>query len=139
ELKGTFALGDTGSNAVLMTVDVALGKIYFFKIPSGGRGRLLLFDINTFLPLGDVPIEYKVDPVEGLSFEYSSLVRWGQNGLAFRTTSHVTLIQSAIIGPGVFPTPTPRPSPTPTPSPTPQLPTFIRKMELPARDVVYSA
>ncbi len=139
ELKGTFSLGDTGSSPVLMTVDIALGRVYFFIIPSGGRGRLSVFDINTFLPLGDVPIEYKADPVEGLSFEYSSLVRWGQNGLAFRTTSHVTLIQSALIGPGAVPAATPTPSPTPSPSPTPQLPTFVRQIDLPARDVVYNS
>jgi hypothetical protein len=39
ELKGTFALGETGGNPVLMTVDAALGRAYFFIIPSGGRGR----------------------------------------------------------------------------------------------------
>lgn len=138
ELKGTFFLGDTGSNPVLMTVDVALGRAYFFVVPSGGQGRLNVYDINTFLQLGSTPIEYKVDQIEGLSFEYSSLIRWGQNGLAFRTTSHVTIIQSALVGPGTVPAPTPTPSPTPSPSPTPQLPTFIRQVDLPARDIVFN-
>lgn len=139
ELKGTFTIGDTGSNPVLMTVDLALGRAYFFIIPSGGRGRLSVFDLNTFLPMGETPIEYKVDTSGVLPFEYSSLVRWGQNGLAFRTSSHVTIIQTALIGPGPFPAATPTPSPTPSPSPTPQLPTFVRQIDLPARDVIYNA
>ncbi|HEV2860519.1 MAG TPA: Calx-beta domain-containing protein [Pyrinomonadaceae bacterium] len=138
ELKGTFVLGETGSSGNQMAVDTAVGRAYFFTIVSGVQGRLSVYDINTFLPLGTIPVQYKVDPVEGLSFEYSSLVRWGENGLAFRTTSHVTIIQSALIGPGAFPNPTPTPSPTPVPSPTPQRPTFIRQVELPVRDVVYS-
>jgi hypothetical protein len=70
ELKGTFFLGETGSNPVLMTVDVALERAYFFIIPSGGRVRLSVFDINTFLPVASTPIEYKFDPVEGLPAEY---------------------------------------------------------------------
>jgi DNA-binding beta-propeller fold protein YncE len=137
ELKGTFSLGDPGSSAPLMTVDVALGKAYFF-MPSLLRVRV--FDINTFLPLGDIPVQYKSEPVEGVQFfEISSLLRWGQNGLAFRTPSHVTIVQSALIGPGNLPSPTPTPAPTPTPSPTPQLPTFVRQIDLQVRDVVYSS
>jgi hypothetical protein len=122
-----------------MTVDVALGRAYFLSIPSGQQGRLSVFDINTFLSLGVAPVEIKSDPVENQLFEFSSLVRWGQNGLAFRTSSHVTIIQNGLIGPGPFPAPTPTPSPTPSPSPTPQLPTFIRPIELPVRDVVYNS
>ncbi|MDQ3806173.1 MAG: DUF4214 domain-containing protein, partial [Acidobacteriota bacterium] len=110
ELKGTFSLGETGSGPNLMTVDVALGRAYFFLLPSGGRGRVSVFDINTFLPLGEFPVQYRADAVEGLSFEFSSLVRWGQNGLAFRTASHINIIQSALIGPGAFPAPTPTPA-----------------------------
>jgi hypothetical protein len=138
DLKGTFSIGDTGSNPVLMTIDVALGRAYFFVVPSGGRGRIKVFDINKFLEIGETPVEYKTDPVPGLSFEYSSLLRWGQNGLAFRTTSHVTIIQSELIGPGTVPAPTPTPTPTPTPSPTPQLATFARTVKLTVNDFVQS-
>ncbi|HEY6804279.1 MAG TPA: Calx-beta domain-containing protein [Pyrinomonadaceae bacterium] len=137
DLKGTFSLGETGSNPALMTVDVAQGRAYFFIVPSGIQGHISVFDINTFLEIGEAPVEYKVDSVPGLSFEYTSLVRWGQNGLAFRTTSHVTVIQSALIGPG--PVPAPTPSPTPSPSPTPQATTFLRQVDLPVRDVVYNS
>src|SRR6266516_692530 len=50
-----------------------------------------------------------------------------------------TQIESSLVSAsGAVPTPTPTPSPTPTPTPTPYVPTFVRQVNLPANDLVYS-
>jgi hypothetical protein len=116
-----------------MTVDAALGRAYFLTIQSGVTGVLRVYDINTFVPLGQVTISN----IPGAT-QFSSLVRWGENGLAFRTATHVMLIQSSLINPsGSVPAATPTPSVTPTPSPTPQAATFGRLVDVPVNDVVY--
>ncbi|HEX7312976.1 MAG TPA: Calx-beta domain-containing protein [Pyrinomonadaceae bacterium] len=137
-LKGTFAVGSVGQNT-LIAVDEALGRAYFLTVPTGLTAQLSVFDLNTFLPIGRLTINnigYTQNP-DG--FQISSLVRWGENGLAFRTTTHVMLIQSALVNPsGAVPDPTPTPTATPTPSPTPQAPTFVRQFNLPVNDFAYS-
>jgi hypothetical protein len=123
-VKGTF----TGASGIVMAVDPAIGRA--FLLSSGFPSTLRAYDINTFLPLGSITIQ-------GINGTPTSLVRWGTNGLAFRTTSNqVFLIQSALVDPsGSVPEPTPTPSPTPSPSP-PYIPTFARKLDLQANDLV---
>ena len=126
-VKGVFS--NTGSNGS-MALDSAAGRIYFLS-DSGFSTTLRAFDINTFLPLGSVTIS-------GLNGSPGSLARWGSNGLAFRTPTQIFLVQSALVNPGdAVPAATPTPSPTPSPSP-PYIPTFTRKLDLAANDLVFN-
>jgi sugar lactone lactonase YvrE len=123
-VRGTYSGGGTS-----MAVDSAHGRIFFL---SGFSGLTLrAFDINTFLPLGSINIQ-------GVNGTPSSLVRWGPNGLAFRTSSNqVFLIETALVDAGIpVPSSTPTPSPTPSPAP-PYVPTFVRRVDLTTNDLVY--
>jgi hypothetical protein len=128
ELVGTFSGVSFGSTHA---IDVANGRAYFLT-DQGTTAQIKAFDLATFLPLGFVNIS-------GLTGSPGSLVRWGTNGLAFRTTSRqVFLIETALVDPNVpIASPTPTPSPTPSPSP-PYIPTFVRRVDLPANSLVYS-
>ena len=125
----------------LMTVDAAAGRVYFLTSDSsfGSIWKLVAYDMNTFLPLGYATLT-------GIVGEPSDLVRWGTNGLAFRTGSsfssttegRVVLVQTALVDASqAVPIPTPTPTATPTPTPA-YVPTFVRKVGLPAGDVVYN-
>jgi hypothetical protein len=132
-LKGTFTAPELRFNSI-MTVDPTLGRAYFLTNPSSSTSTLRVFDINTFQLIGEATIQ------NTFGFQNARLVRWGQNGLAFRMATQVVLIQSTLVNPsGAVPAPTPTPSPTPFPSPTPQATTFTRLIDLPVNDVVYHA
>ncbi|HJT68437.1 MAG TPA: Calx-beta domain-containing protein, partial [Pyrinomonadaceae bacterium] len=135
-LKGTFTATapDLRSNSI-MTVDTTLGRAYFLTNTGGANSTLRVFDINTFQLIGLAIIQN----VPGF-FSGARLVRWGENGLAWRLANQVVLIQSTLVNPsGAVPAPTPTPSPTPVPSPTPQAATFVRTIDLPINDVVYQS
>ncbi len=142
-LLGTFP--DVGPGA-LVVPDSTVGRVYFLTngIP-GGNGTLTLkaYDMNTFVPLGSLSIS-------GVSGTPTSLVRWGANGLAFRTGNNPSssnpspnadqlyLIQTSLIPssePVPTPTPTPSPTPPPTPSPTPAV--SIRQVALPSNEIIF--
>jgi sugar lactone lactonase YvrE len=127
-VKGTFSGLGFGN---LMAVDPSRGRVFFLTNPSF-NWTLRAYDINTFLPLGSVTIL-------GVNGTPTSLVRWGTNGLAFRTTNgQIFLIQTALVDPSSsVPSPTPTPSPSPSPSP-PYIPTFVQKLDLQANDLVIS-
>ncbi|HEX7317542.1 MAG TPA: Calx-beta domain-containing protein [Pyrinomonadaceae bacterium] len=126
----------------LMAVDAAAGRVYFLigDSFSSSSWKLVAYDMNTFLPLGYATLS-------GIVGEPTDLVRWGTNGLAFRTgpsfssssvEGRVVLIQTALVDDSqAVPTPTPTPAATPTPTPA-YVATFIRKVSLPAGDVVYN-
>jgi hypothetical protein len=84
------------SSTPLVAVDAGLGRAYFV-----GAGELRVYDINTFLLIGKATLEgigfTPATPNESLRI--SSLVRWGDNGLAFRTNSHVVILRSTLINP----------------------------------------
>ena len=129
ELVGSFSLG--GAFDAPHVIDSANNRAYFLL---GGNPTVQIkaFDLNTFLPVGFISIS----GVSGLS---GSLVRWGSNGLAFRTNDRqVFFIETALVNAGVpVASPTPTPSPTPSPSPA-SFPTFVRRINIPANDLVYS-
>jgi len=127
-LVGTFSGVGIG---VIHAVDSANGRVYFLGT-DGLTFQLRAFDINTFLPLGFI----NIGGVKGIP---GSLVRWGTNGLAFRTSSRqVFLIETALVNSSVpVASPTPTPSPTPSPSP-PYIPTFVRRVNLAANNIVFS-
>jgi len=128
-LVGTFS--GSGFGAQSFALDTANGRIFFLISDFFGPTQIRAFDINTFLPLGFIDLP----GVTGVG----SLVRWGTNGLAFKTANRqVFLIQSPLVNSSVsIPAPTPTPSPTPSPSP-PYIPTFIRRVDLRTNNIVYS-
>ena len=114
----------------LHAVDSANGRAFFLVLGSSGI-QIRAFDINTFLPVGFIN-------VSGTLGFPTKLIRWGTNGLAFITDRQVVLIETALVNASVpVPSPTPIPSPTPSPSP-PYIPTFVRRLNLPANNLVYS-
>jgi len=90
--EGTSSI--SGSN---VRPDSTVGRIFFLPRSSNcGPISLLAFDQVTFQPVASVPIQ-------GLSCvssfpDISSLIRWGGNGLAFRTAAGaVVLLNTALI------------------------------------------
>jgi sugar lactone lactonase YvrE len=119
----------------LVAVDAAHGKVFFLVSgTTSGSAQLRAYDINTFLLVGAVTIT-------GVSGTPTSFVRWGANGVAFRTDSKsVYVVQTALIDDAApVPQATPSPTPSPTPTPTPVIiPTFVRQVNLPANDLIYN-
>jgi hypothetical protein len=128
-LLGTFF----GANSQAFVPDSAAGRAYYLTSGPGSSFILRAFDINTFVQLGSLVID-------GVSGTPTSLLRWGPNGLAFRTdNSQLFIVQTSLIPSAEpIPTPTPIPSPTPTPSPSPSAATFARIISLTTNDLVYN-
>ncbi|MDQ3712621.1 MAG: FG-GAP-like repeat-containing protein [Acidobacteriota bacterium] len=127
-LLGTFS----GANSQAFIPDKSVGRAYYL-VREGSTNVLTLkaYDINTFTPVGSLPIQNVGDA--------TSLVRWGANGLAFRTSDNQLIIIQTSLIPSSEPIPTPTPTVTPTPTPTaPYIPTLIRRINLPANDLVYN-
>jgi Calx-beta domain/Domain of unknown function (DUF4214) len=135
ELVGTF-VGASTFGASSHVIDVANNRAFFLRSEFiNGQGlstQIRAYDLNTFLLVGFVDIP-------GLTGGPGNLVRWGTNGLAFRTFDRkIFLIETPLVNASV-PVASPTPTPTPTPSPTPPyIPTFVRRVELPANSLVYS-
>jgi hypothetical protein len=133
-VKGSFT--NLGTGTAIMTTDSALGRAFFLTSNFSGPATIRAYDLNTFVPLGTITIDLALS---GIQDGPTSLVRWGSNGLAFRTANKVFLVQSSLVSSsGAVPTPTPIPSPTPSPTPTPYIPTFVNQLNLPANDLVYN-
>ncbi|HKS29654.1 MAG TPA: Calx-beta domain-containing protein [Pyrinomonadaceae bacterium] len=137
-LLGTFPGVDNGA---LLVPDADAGRVYFLRGNlSNNQAELRAYDMNTFLQVGSVMIPNVVGTP-------SSLVRWGKNGLAFRsgdstnnqlTSGQITIVQTSLI-PSTEPVPpplaSPTPSPTPTPAPTPE--NSVTQIPLPSTDLIY--
>ena len=85
-LLGTFQF-QAGFDPRSVAADAALGRA-FFLISNSATTRILAFDLNTFALTGSITL-----PAQGLSSTLSSLIRWGDNGLAFRTATQVFTLQ----------------------------------------------
>jgi sugar lactone lactonase YvrE len=130
-IVGTFAGLNSGFFPPLIAIDAPNNRVFFLTGQSP-VAQLRAYDINTFVPLGSV----NISGVSG--FSASSLVRWGTNGVAFRTSDQVFLVQSALVN-AADPVPTATPTPSPTPSPSPAyVPTFVRRVNLPANSIAFS-
>jgi len=87
---GTFPVG-----SFAFVPDYSAQRVYFVT-GSGSSATLQAFDQNTFSLVGSLPIP-------GVNGSPSSLVRWGSNGLAFRTSGNqIYFIQTSLI-PSVAP------------------------------------
>lgn len=132
DLEGTFS----GVGSGPFTTDSSVGRAYFITNSQQSTNytvTLRAFDLAKFLPLGTLDIS-------GVNGAVSGLVRWGSNGLAFRTDGgQLFLIQTALI-PSADPIPTPTPTVTPSPNPTPTpFAAFIRQVPLVNNDITYSS
>ncbi|PYS63737.1 MAG: hypothetical protein DMF74_09040 [Acidobacteria bacterium] len=135
-LKGTFSGITNSGGPIAFVPDSSVGRAYYLVSDqfSGSTRTLKVFDINTFLQLGTLTIS-------GVVGDVTNIIRWGSNGLAFRTTGkQLFIIQTSLIPSGdPIPTPTPTPSATPTATPSPQyIPSFVRRIDLQANDLVYN-
>jgi hypothetical protein len=128
-LLGTFF----NVNTQAFVPDSAAGRAYYLTSGPGASFTIKAFDINTFIQLGALVID-------GVSGTPTSLLRWGPNGLAFRTNNNqLFIIQTSLIPSAEpIPTPTPTPSPTPSPSPSPSAAAFARVIPIAANDLVYN-
>ncbi|HET8670141.1 MAG TPA: hypothetical protein VFM05_05775, partial [Candidatus Saccharimonadales bacterium] len=102
----------TGAASDAFVPDTSAGRVYFVTQDPFSSNNLILraFSIDTFLQVGSLTIP-------GVTGQPTSLVRWGANGLAFRTTSdELFIIQTSLI-PSAEPIPTPTPVVSPTPTP----------------------
>jgi len=106
-IVGIFLLQDPNSfsfNSPLVLPDPQAGRIYFI-LDDQGAVFLRVFDSKTFLKLGEVRLP-------GVSGTLRGLVKWGANGIAFRSPTTVYLLQNGLIG-GTDPTFTPAPIESP--------------------------
>ncbi|MGA3322933.1 MAG: kelch repeat-containing protein, partial [Terriglobia bacterium] len=88
-LVGTF----NASGAV--APDSSLGRAFILNAnPTGGTpNQISAFDQNTFVPVGSFPVA----GVQSGTNSPSSLVRWGEDGLAFRTTQQIFILRNVLV------------------------------------------
>jgi len=87
-LLGTFAAAGP------VAPDASLGRAFILNTsPTTNQSQVTAFNTNTFVPVASIG-------VSGLDSSFNSpsfLVRWGQNGLAFRTDFGVYVLRSSIV------------------------------------------
>jgi uncharacterized repeat protein (TIGR01451 family) len=88
-LLGTFSAGGS------VAPDSNLGRAFVINgdIPFGTINQITSFDVNTFLPLSSMPVGGVLTDIGGAN----SLIRWGQDGLAFRTATQVYILRSKLV------------------------------------------
>jgi len=62
----------------------------FFLTGSGSGTSIKVFNSDTYVPIATIPVASAVG-------QGSSLIRWGADGLAFRTPTQIILVQSAAV------------------------------------------
>src|SRR6266576_1307780 len=88
-LLGTFAASGP------VAPDSTLGRAFILNAasPFGTPNQITAFDLQTFVPVGS----FAIGSVQTDFNSPSSLVRWGEDGLAFRTDSQVYILRSALV------------------------------------------
>lgn len=106
----------------LVVPDSASGRVYFLTGIGSSTLTLKAFDLNTMTQTGTLNIT-------GVSGNPGSFIKWGANGLAFRTPTQVFLIGTSAINP------IPQ-----TPLPTPvQVADGVIRLPLAANDLIYDS
>jgi len=78
--------------------DSTLGRAWIIpSISQVGTYEILAFDESTFNPAGSFPVTGINPSGPYTTAPPSDLIRWGQNGLAFHTTSQLFVLQSPIV------------------------------------------
>ncbi len=127
-LLGTFP----NASSSAFVPDTAVGRSYYILRDPLNNNNVILkaFSNTTFTSMGSLTISNVPGSV-------TSLVKWGTNGLAFRTSNGKLIIVQTSLRPTANPMPTPSVTPTPTPAPTPHA-LSIRTYDLTINDFVYS-
>jgi hypothetical protein len=112
-LLGTFTFSSFFNFAAALAPDAANQRVYFLTMGSGSW-QIEGFDTATFTSVG-------VATIEDNSSSATSLIRWGTDGLAFRTDSAVYLLSTSAL------------QKTPPPAPPPVAGTI----DLIANDLIY--
>jgi uncharacterized repeat protein (TIGR01451 family) len=88
-LLGTFAASGP------VAPDSTVGRAFVLNAlpPFGIPDQITAFDVNTFVPIGS----FSIGGVQTGFNNPLSLVRWGEDGLAFRTGSQVYILQSGLV------------------------------------------
>jgi trimeric autotransporter adhesin len=88
-LLGTFAASGP------VAPDSTLGRAFVLNSapPFGTPNQITAFNVNTFVPVGS----FSIGGVQTGFNNPSPLVRWGEDGLAFRTDSQVYILQSGLV------------------------------------------
>ncbi|MET0645438.1 MAG: hypothetical protein ABW208_02390, partial [Pyrinomonadaceae bacterium] len=129
-------VGDFGNQGegALVAPDSGSQRVFFLTGPQFGGANprtmtLRAFDSATLQPTGTLDIP-------GVTGVATSLIRWGVNGLAFRTSNNrLFLIQTALVPSNeAIPDPTPTPQPTPTPTPVAN---SIARLSMTTNDLIY--
>lgn len=80
-----------------MVSDSGLGRAWVLPVnayPSNVSNQIIAFDESTFNPVGSIPFTgIPSSPPYGAYH----MIRWGQNGLAFRTTSQLFVLKSPLV------------------------------------------
>src|SRR5262249_9359434 len=90
--------GTSSVTGSIVRPDSTVGRAFFLPRSSNcGSVSLLGFDQVTFQAVGSIPLQVSSCGASSLA-DISSLIRWGGNGLAFRTTAgEVLLVNTALI------------------------------------------
>jgi uncharacterized repeat protein (TIGR01451 family) len=83
----------SGSSTGPIAVDSVIGRAYVLG-GSGNDYQVTAFDLATYVPVGAMPVGYVMETNSGYP---ASLVRWGQDGLAFRTGTRIYIMRSKLV------------------------------------------
>jgi trimeric autotransporter adhesin len=88
-LVGTFAASGP------VAPDSTVGRAFVLNaVPNFGTpNQITAFDVNTFVPIGS----FSIGGVQTGFYNPSSLVRWGQDGLAFRTGNQLYVLRNPLV------------------------------------------
>ena len=129
-LLGTFPFVGTPA----FVPDGPNGRAYYLVRDTSTPNTWILkaFDINTYTLIGSLPIG-------GVVGDATTMIRWGGNGLAFRTTGNQLFVVQTTLIPSGDPIPTPTPPTTPSPTPTPTaVPTNVSYVPLYGNGLEYN-
>jgi hypothetical protein len=122
-------------NSTAFVPDTGVGRAYYLvkDLTAGNTWILKAYDVNTYTLTGSLTIP-------GVLGNAGSLIRWGGNGLAFRTTGGQLFILQTTLIPSGDPIPAPSATPTPSiqPAPTP-FPANIVSVPVFGNNIVYRA
>lgn len=87
-LLGTFAASGP------VALDASLSRAFVLNTsPTTNQSQVTAFNVNTFVPVAS----FGVSGLDSVFNSPSSLVRWGQDGLAFRTDFGVFVVRSSVV------------------------------------------
>jgi streptogramin lyase len=110
------SFGGFGFGSLLVLPESATNSVFFLENNFNDTATIRVYNQTTRALIGTMV-------VPGVKGNIGSFIRWGTNGIAFRTWSNLTGQGNQVfivqLPPSLTPTPVPTPTPTPTPPPGP--------------------